>query len=824
MAERIIGDELKHSKKINQTLCDDSEKSLWSFANTPLRQNELKTWKARFQSFVISRLHNTHDTNSYFQSISMTIHSLKKTENKDEEMIALYSALLSYDFSHFDKLPDDTPYYNKTVLMRLLLSHRTDQNQIGETIQKCLDGMTLDTISRPLLNTKLKLHNAERKKDCELLFNIALERIETEKNQAQLILDTVVKACIKQWGKGNNEYDAVDNLLQYSEQSREYIFKKLYEENHPYITPFFTLYEKYKDQTPAPTDLVYKKNTIKGIQTLFKQSICIQKIYNEMKEKITHQQAQARLEAEKQKTRAEQEELKKSQSKTAEFFFETIPDLKGRSFEINTVPDDFEYITSIIKNQTVMTHQTSALFYQHDKMNRPISLNELFENIYFLISDKSFISVEQKEQLKQIFENNQDRLLEESETTYLTKAIPLACKYLWKLYIISPEEILDDDISRFVTNFNFSRFSLLYNGTQKQKDSLNQTADSHAYAINEIVKTLQQIDSTIKKNYDTAQRRNEKQKQKAEQKRVKDEQRKKQAEKKQNEEELQKNIYELKKERVLEEIEHKAEYLKKLYELHTGLDLHHVDVEALDESGTTIGSVSVGLSQRPSLSQRQELTLEQRLEFRSKRDLIELAVGEDTEKIIQRFSMIDWVAPHEIAHLIDWASNHFTEKLLENQIMQNKIETIVRTIDPVKQELAKEMIALSFKESLIDGIGFYCASEYGTSDITHDQDRKKRKQDISTAFSTTMEIVKTIIREEAHDEESQSRYQIILLRMIAVSKQISEDQKTTTLLEALFQQLNKETNMVSDEQKNKLLAFFSEAFDGGRKFLKEAIL
>lgn len=799
MTERMIGYQLKHSKEINQTLYNDSEKSLWNFANTPLGTNELKTWKARFQSLVISRLQNRHDNNSYFQSISMTINSLQKPENKDEEMIALYSALLSYDFSHFDKLPDDTPYYNKSVFMRLFLSHRIDQNQIGENIQKCLDGMTLDTISQPLLNTKLKLHNTDRIQDCALLSDIALERQETEPGQAQLILDTVVKAFIKQWGKDNNAYNTVGNLLQYSKKSREYIFNRLYQENHPYMSTFFTLYEKY---------------TIKGIQTLFNQSVCLQTIYNKMKEKIAYQHPQAQLATEKQKELEEQETLKERQTRIAQFYIHLLPDLKGRSFEKNNIrPETIYDLTE--RGYVPMTHRKSNLFYDEHKMSRVLSFDFLSEEVSFFTSDESLISSEEKNQLKVICENNQKRLLMESENTYRNKAVPFICKTLLQDYTFHPDFII----------YKYPKFQEMYNSLQKQYNSLNErTEESYRFAINEILSTVEQIKPNIEKTYETTlQRQNEEEIQtqkKAKQKRVEDEQREKQEEGKEKEEERKENIYELKKERLLEDIENKTEYLKSLYTLHTGLDLHDVDVEALDESGTTIGSVSVGLSQRPSLSQRQELTLEQRLEFRSKRDLIELEVGEDTEKIIQRFSMIDWVAPHEIAHLIDWASNHFSEKLLESQIMQNKIKTIARAFDPVKQALAKEMIALSFKESLIDGIGFYCASEYGTSDIAHDQDRKKRKQDISTAFSTTMEIVKTIIREEAHDEESQSRYQIILLRMITVSKQVSADQKTTTLLESAYDKLNQKTNLISDEQKNTLIALFTEAFDGGTQLLE----
>ncbi len=269
-----------------------------------------------------------------------------------------------------------------------------------------------------------------------------------------------------------------------------------------------------------------------------------------------------------------------------------------------------------------------------------------------------------------------------------------------------------------------------------------------------------------------------------------------------------------------DDIERKTTYLRELYAAGTGLDLKKAEGHAVHADSGGIASVSVGMS----MSMRQEMRLEQRMELLHPLDGIYVELGEDSslEEIKQRAAMVDWVVPHEVGHLTDWAIGDKTEKFVESH--REKIDQVVATFAESDQGLAKEMVEMEMKECSIDGIGLWLAKNFGVSDPLKDTDCQ-RLDAILDSFCTTMEVFRRIVQERATDRETQIRYSFLVLRFINVCRVIlgSTDMQHASPHEArlqeqhhallgLFETLNAGTECFNGESNEHVSQLFTDSF------------
>ncbi|KKW21294.1 MAG: hypothetical protein UY64_C0024G0003 [Parcubacteria group bacterium GW2011_GWA1_51_12] len=289
------------------------------------------------------------------------------------------------------------------------------------------------------------------------------------------------------------------------------------------------------------------------------------------------------------------------------------------------------------------------------------------------------------------------------------------------------------------------------------------------------------------------------------------------------EEEKNKNaaVEEVRKEYLLGVVSAKIEYLRNLYQEESGVDLHHIAGIAEAEHGTAIGSVSVGMGLK------QSLRIEQRLQVgvHPLPDHISIEMGTDLKEIQKREKLVDWVGPHEVGHLVDWSLENITGRFLQKRAAD--IDSLMNTIEPRHRDRAREAIDATLKECAIDGIGFYLASKYGTTDpfLTKFADRVGS---IVRGFTRTQDVFRQIIKTEAKDPESKSFYSVVALRMAAVGEALEEiaretkvDKKTADALQArlrsldeIFSRINSETGLLGDEATETLKRLCKDFFSG----------
>lgn len=256
-----------------------------------------------------------------------------------------------------------------------------------------------------------------------------------------------------------------------------------------------------------------------------------------------------------------------------------------------------------------------------------------------------------------------------------------------------------------------------------------------------------------------------------------------------------------------DQIERQTDYLKEIYAIGTGLGLEYVKSQASSEAGDVVGSVFLGRG----LSIKQGLELELKLELEAVGDNITLEMGKDLESVKKRMAMVNWVAPHEIAHLVDIASDMHKHLFTEEELAP--MNAVVNNWRGNNQELARDMMSSIVKETTIDAVGYRMLKEYGSAN-PFDQTKAERITAALRGYIAMMDVLENILQTHAEDEEMKSRYSAILLREIADGETITEEARTNEVdekiirdteheiekLRTVFENLNRETHFIDEGQ------------------------
>ncbi|MFC1483182.1 hypothetical protein ACFL56_02865, partial [Candidatus Margulisiibacteriota bacterium] len=261
------------------------------------------------------------------------------------------------------------------------------------------------------------------------------------------------------------------------------------------------------------------------------------------------------------------------------------------------------------------------------------------------------------------------------------------------------------------------------------------------------------------------------------------------------------------KEIILEKTKRQIEYLCDLYGKALDIDISDFNGSASEVDGEYVGSVSYGLSLTPVLEPRLEQRLELTLEYFN--DLfedkyIDLEIGEDLQSTKDRMTMINWVIPHEIAHIVD---REFTiTKKYNNQIENLPI------IRNVSTRFAKDILYY-LNEIIIDGLGYNLLMKYGTANKSS-KTKSKRLEDVIMGFNTALKVLNIIYQNE--HEENMSTWQFLLLRFITVGNTLLEEAISKKLPNSLII-ATKNTILDLDNKFNKLTKIKSFFYYKGEK-------
>lgn len=255
------------------------------------------------------------------------------------------------------------------------------------------------------------------------------------------------------------------------------------------------------------------------------------------------------------------------------------------------------------------------------------------------------------------------------------------------------------------------------------------------------------------------------------------------------------------------QVERQTDYLREIYSIGTGLGLEYVESRATREAGAVVGSVFFG----QGLRMKQTFKPELRLELMAERGNISLEMGEDLESVKKRTAMVNWVAPHEIAHLVEAASDMHTRLFSEKELAP--VRGIVKNWKGGNQELAGEAMSSIVNEITIDAVGYRMLKEHGSAN-PFDQTQAERIAAALRGYVAMMDVLEHVLHTRAEDEEMRSLYSAILLREIAAGETIVEDarangvdERTVTeteheieKLRIVFKSFNQETRFIDDGQ------------------------
>lgn len=231
--------------------------------------------------------------------------------------------------------------------------------------------------------------------------------------------------------------------------------------------------------------------------------------------------------------------------------------------------------------------------------------------------------------------------------------------------------------------------------------------------------------------------------------------------------EKEENLYELEREYLTREVESKIDYLISLYWIKSWLELANVKWTMSEDNWSNIWSVTMWMSQ--SISIRQEIRLIQTITILPDLDNMKIEMWDDNDKVKARFAMIDWVIPHEIWHLVDWAEK---EKLTEiswedEELVIDNIQSIIED-----EEILKYLIH-NCSECVIDWVWHMMAKEYWTSNPTRILE-KQRIEDFLKWFVAMIDVVDYISKNSLEDRYKKW-FLSFLIRLTVIWEQIQED-------------------------------------------------
>lgn len=216
----------------------------------------------------------------------------------------------------------------------------------------------------------------------------------------------------------------------------------------------------------------------------------------------------------------------------------------------------------------------------------------------------------------------------------------------------------------------------------------------------------------------------------------------KEEEKQQREDEANEKMNDLRTLRVdyvRETLEKRIEYLHQLYAASTGLDIGDIDGQV----GSGGGSVaSVGMSMSMSMRQEIKMQLSHALGTNSyihfETDDYDDGTSSNLEGMRRRAPMVDWLVPHEVAHMVDKALHEPSENLIANY--DTDIDAIVASGTEEDKVEWVEQLRHTMQESFMDGLGIKMALRYGTSDL-NDQSVQERIVTLTGAFAGVVEVI-----------------------------------------------------------------------------------
>lgn len=272
-------------------------------------------------------------------------------------------------------------------------------------------------------------------------------------------------------------------------------------------------------------------------------------------------------------------------------------------------------------------------------------------------------------------------------------------------------------------------------------------------------------------------------------------------------------------EALLAQIEQQTGYLCELYGAGTGLDLIEVRSAASREQGNTVGSVSVGLG----LAQRVELKNTLSLELIAE-DSLTLEMGNDLDSMKKRMAMVNWIAPHEIAHLVELASD-MSKRIFGEEGMSSSVRSLIENWRGDNQNLAREMIPLVMEETTIDAIGYRMVKEYGTANPLEEA-KAERITAAMRGYVVAMDVIDYILKNSTEENEMKARYSVVLLREIAVGEVVLEEAKNNKInredvdnlkreikkLRRTFDGFNRKTHFVESAQVQEIVTLCKDYF------------
>ncbi len=292
------------------------------------------------------------------------------------------------------------------------------------------------------------------------------------------------------------------------------------------------------------------------------------------------------------------------------------------------------------------------------------------------------------------------------------------------------------------------------------------------------------------------------------------------------EEEKQQSLDYLHENYLLDQIRQQTNYLSELYAIHTGIDFGDVECSTEEYMGGSVGTVSMG----HGLSMRQEIRHSLRQNLELVENLISLEVGEGLESVKKRLAFINWVVPHEIAHIVDNSCNVLLQIFDEEQI--NTIASITDNWKGNHPDIAKEMLPRLMKEASIDGLGFRMIKEYGTVNIG-ETTLKERISSAAKAYLAVMSIFeeKDYYKKIASDSGSENWFSLVFLRQIAVGEIIFNEikvlegdsellhdlEKCIEKAKDIFEEINQETGFVKESQKETIIDLFKKFFNKSKQ-------
>lgn len=270
---------------------------------------------------------------------------------------------------------------------------------------------------------------------------------------------------------------------------------------------------------------------------------------------------------------------------------------------------------------------------------------------------------------------------------------------------------------------------------------------------------------------------------------------------------------------LLEQVEQQTSYLKEIYSIGTNLGLAYVESSASREMGEMVGSTSLRMRQ----NLKQVLRLELKLELLPEQDSITLEMGDNLESIKKRLAMVNWVVPHEVAHLVDIATDMHKRLFTEAEL--KPMVSLIENWRGNKPELAKEMIPFIVKETVIDGVGYRLLKEHGSANPL-EESKAERVAAALRGYVAMMDVLEHILNTNAEDEEIKARYSVILLREIADGQIIVDEARSNKVdpkiiraaereiskLNKAFSQFNRETRFIHEDQIGDIVDLFKNYF------------